>query len=71
MHFNDVQPILLRYYTDITISVVLYRYYNITLEWLWNGVIKRRLMVKEDLLSMKLGAIDFGLFDATQLLGGW
>ena len=39
-----------------------------SLDWFWNGVIRRWLMVEEDSPSIKLGAMDFGLFNATQLL---
>ena len=58
LHFTDVHPVLLSKDSWIT-------------NQLWNGAIKRWLMVEEDLPSMKLGVIDFGLFNATQLLEAW
>ena len=61
--------------SQICISLMFTQYYLAktvaSLDWLWNGAIRRWVMVEEDLPSMKLGAMDFGLFDATQLLGAW
>ena len=55
LHFTDIPPLLLSKDSCIT------RFSN--------GAITRRLVLEEDLTSMKLGAMDFGSFDTTQLLG--